>query len=205
MWVPQARLSFANLDLDQSSAKWGVAVASHRVGEPIRLRSVPSSHENDRLSWPDRQTVRRTGDDTELEHNRCDRADFERPGEERDPCRPRRLTVENLRWASPFAVIRLPTGGRRCNQPPELTISDHRHDVSPRRQTPDLHELQATNLPGNLQRIGSAADQDIPRATGFRLHDGARPFRGDDRFAPRPAQKTRGRQGFSRDSSPAAS
>src|SRR3989441_168852 len=64
------------------SATWGVVVATYRVEKPIRLRSVPSSHENDRLSWQDRQTVRRTGDDTELEHNSRDRADFERPGEE---------------------------------------------------------------------------------------------------------------------------
>src|SRR2546426_12442134 len=51
----------------------------------------------------------------------------------------------------------------------------------------------------NLQRIGSAADQDVRRATGFRLHDGARPFRGDDRFAPRPAQKACERQVFARE------
>src|SRR2546430_9898368 len=48
---------------------------------PIRLRSVPSSHENDRLSGPDRQTGRRAGDDAELEHHGCDRANLERPGE----------------------------------------------------------------------------------------------------------------------------
>src|SRR3989454_12834467 len=51
----------------------------------------------------------------------------------------------------------------------------------------------------NLQRIGSAADQDVRRATGFRLHDGARPFRGDDRFTPRPAQEARERQVFARE------
>jgi hypothetical protein len=54
-----------------------------RFEEPIRLRSVPSSYENDQLSWPDRQTVRCAGDDTELEHNNGDRADFEKPGEEK--------------------------------------------------------------------------------------------------------------------------
>src|SRR6516225_6593316 len=66
-----------------TSARRGVVLASYRVEKPIPLRSVPSSHENDQLSWPDRQTVRRAGDDTELEHHNCDRADFERPGEER--------------------------------------------------------------------------------------------------------------------------
>jgi len=58
-----------------------VVLASYRVQKPIRLWSVPSSHENDQLSWPDRQTVRCAGDDTELEHNNCDRADFERTWE----------------------------------------------------------------------------------------------------------------------------
>src|SRR5207245_9929442 len=66
-----------------ASAKWGVAFASYRVEKPIRLRGVPSSHENDRLSWPGRQTVRRASDDTDLEHNSCDRADLEGPGEDR--------------------------------------------------------------------------------------------------------------------------
>src|SRR2546422_2254655 len=91
------------------------------------------------------------------------------------------------------------TGGRRGNQPPELTISDHCHDVSPRRKTPDLHELHAANRTGNLQHVGSAADQHVRRTTGFRLYDGARPVRGHDRFAPRPAQETRERQALARE------
>jgi sugar lactone lactonase YvrE len=54
-------------------------VGVYRIKEPIRLRSVPSPHENDRLSCPDRQTVPCTGDDTELEHDNRRRAVFERP------------------------------------------------------------------------------------------------------------------------------
>jgi len=72
-----------------------------------------------------------------------------------------------------------------------LTVPDQLHDVSPRRQAADLHQLQAANRTGDLQRIRPAADQDVRRATGFGLDDGACPFRGDDRFAPRPAQETR--------------
>src|SRR2546422_5858079 len=39
----------------------------------------------------------------------------------------------------------------------------------------------------------------FPYTTLFRSHDGARPFRGDDRFAPRPAQKACERQVFARE------
>jgi hypothetical protein len=35
------------------------------------------SHEDNRLSWPDRQTERRASYDAELEHNNCDHANFE--------------------------------------------------------------------------------------------------------------------------------
>ena len=38
---------------------------------PVRLRRIPPSHENNRLSWPDRQALRRARYDSELEHNRC--------------------------------------------------------------------------------------------------------------------------------------
>ena len=58
-----------------------VVGASPWVEKPIPLRRVPPSHENDWLSRPDRQIVRGPGDDTKLEHNSCDRADSERPGE----------------------------------------------------------------------------------------------------------------------------
>jgi hypothetical protein len=50
-----------------TSAVRGVVCANYRVEKPIRLRSVSSPHENDRLSWPNRQIVRRASDDTELE------------------------------------------------------------------------------------------------------------------------------------------
>jgi len=49
---------------------------------PIRLWDVPSPYEDDRLSWPDRQALRRAGDDTELEHDSCNRADLEGPDED---------------------------------------------------------------------------------------------------------------------------
>src|SRR5580700_8703863 len=62
----------------RTSATREVVRASYRVEEAIRLRSVPSPPENDRLSWADRQTVRCAGDDTELEHHNRHRADFER-------------------------------------------------------------------------------------------------------------------------------
>ena len=55
-----------------SDGEWLVRVIS--VGGPVRVWSVPSSHEVNRLSWPDRQAVRCASDDTELEHNRCDRS-----------------------------------------------------------------------------------------------------------------------------------
>jgi hypothetical protein len=36
--------------------------------------------QNGRLSWPGRQAVRCASDHTQLEHNPCGRANFERPG-----------------------------------------------------------------------------------------------------------------------------
>ena len=65
-----------------TSAMRGVVRASYRLEKPIRLWSVSSPHENHRLSWPDRQTVRCAGDDTELEHHNGHRADFERRGQQ---------------------------------------------------------------------------------------------------------------------------
>src|SRR4030081_357166 len=66
----------------RTSATRGVVRASYRVEKAIRLGSVPSPHENDRLSWADRQIVRCAGDDTELEHHNRHRADFERRRQE---------------------------------------------------------------------------------------------------------------------------
>jgi hypothetical protein len=60
------------------SLRRGVVGAGDSVGGPVRVWSVPSSHEDNRLSWPDRQAVRCASDDTELEHNSCDRSDLER-------------------------------------------------------------------------------------------------------------------------------
>ena len=53
-----------------------MAGATDRVEESIRIRRIPSSHEDDHLSWQDRRTVRRTGDHTELEHDSFNTADF---------------------------------------------------------------------------------------------------------------------------------
>jgi hypothetical protein len=59
------------------SIRRGVVSAGDRVQRAVRVRSVPSSHEDNQLPWPDRQTVRRAGHDSELEHNNCYHADFE--------------------------------------------------------------------------------------------------------------------------------
>jgi hypothetical protein len=58
------------------SLRQGVVGAGDSVGGPVRVWSVPSSHEDNRLSWPDRQAVRCASDNTELELNRCDRSDL---------------------------------------------------------------------------------------------------------------------------------
>ena len=61
-----------------SDGEWLVRVIASRW--TIRVRDVPPSDEDDRLSWPDRQTLRCASDDTELEHDNRDRADLEGPG-----------------------------------------------------------------------------------------------------------------------------
>ena len=54
-----------------------VVGAGDGFARPVRVWNVPSPHEDNRLSWPDRQAIRRASDDTELEHNSCDPANFE--------------------------------------------------------------------------------------------------------------------------------
>lgn len=44
---------------------------------PVRVWNVPPSYEDNRLPRPDRQAIRRTSDDAELEHDLCSPADFE--------------------------------------------------------------------------------------------------------------------------------
>ena len=51
------------------------------VKRPICVWNVPSPYEDDWLSWPDRQALRRASNNAELEHDDDDRADFEEPGE----------------------------------------------------------------------------------------------------------------------------
>ena len=63
-----------------SDGEWLVRVMAS--GRTIRIWPVPSSHEDDQLSWPDRQALRCAGHDTELEHDNRDRADLEGPGDE---------------------------------------------------------------------------------------------------------------------------
>lgn len=59
-----------------------MARASYRVKEAIRFRNVPSPHEDNWLSWPNRQSIRRTRNDAELEDNNDHRADLEARGQE---------------------------------------------------------------------------------------------------------------------------
>src|SRR5438876_9325104 len=54
-----------------------VVGAGDGFARPVRVWNVPPPHEDNRLSWPDRQAIRRASDDTELEHNSCDPANFE--------------------------------------------------------------------------------------------------------------------------------
>ena len=53
--------------------------AGSGVERPVRVWSVPSSHENDCLPWTDRQALRRACNDTELEHDSGDHPDLETP------------------------------------------------------------------------------------------------------------------------------
>jgi hypothetical protein len=61
------------------------------VEKPIRIWSLPSSHEDNPLSRGDRQIVRCFGDDTQLEHDSFGREDFERPA-------PQELWIGNLQY-----------------------------------------------------------------------------------------------------------
>src|ERR1039458_8004304 len=45
---------------------------------PFEAEIVLWSHEDNRLSWPDRQTLRRASSDSELEHNNCDHTNVEK-------------------------------------------------------------------------------------------------------------------------------
>src|SRR6202162_5482335 len=79
---------------------------------------------------------------------------------------------------------------RRFSQPPELSLTNHLHDVPFARQTPNLKQLRTSRRARNLQCVRPTAHQHVRRWAGFPLHDRARFFRGADRFAPPPAQKT---------------
>src|ERR1017187_6768877 len=70
-----------------TTRNWNTIVSDLKC--PIFLQShtsipanLDSSDEDDWLSWPDRQALRRAGDDPELEHDSCDRADLEGPDED---------------------------------------------------------------------------------------------------------------------------
>ena len=78
---------------------------------------------------------------------------------------------------------------RGFSQSPELGFPDYCHMVSPRRETPDLHQLHAPAHSGNLERVRPTAHQNVRRRPWFGLHDGAGLFRGGYRFAPRAAQE----------------
>ena len=79
--------------------------ARYRVEKAIRLRRIPSPHENDRLTRPDRQTVRCAGDDTELEHHNRHRADFERRRQESQARLIRPVLPRNMMWVPDRGVL----------------------------------------------------------------------------------------------------
>src|SRR5262245_2713746 len=54
--------------------------SSCRLEQAICLRDVPSPHEDDRLSRPNREAVWCANDHTKLEHNPCSGEDFEKAG-----------------------------------------------------------------------------------------------------------------------------
>src|SRR5690348_4408497 len=59
-----------------------MAFAGCSVEGALPLWCLPPAYEDDRLSWPARQSVRYAGDDPQLEHDRGDHEDSERqPGE----------------------------------------------------------------------------------------------------------------------------
>src|SRR5260370_40963334 len=74
------------------------------------------------------------------------------------------------------------------DEPPELPLADHLHDRPLRRETLDLHELQAAAGTGDLQHVGPTAHQHVGQTTGLGLHDRPGVFRGRDRELARPAE-----------------
>src|SRR5260370_13652693 len=76
------------------------------------------------------------------------------------------------------------------DEPPELPLADHLHDRPLRRETLDLHELQAAACAGDLQRVGPPPHQDVGRAAGLGLHDRPGALGGRDRALAGPAQET---------------
>src|SRR5439155_7491846 len=83
-----------------------VVGAGDGFARPVRVWNVPPPHEDNRLSWPDRQAIRRASDDTELEHNSCDPANFEGSeehaiaGDLAPPCRASMSAMAMLRQLS---------------------------------------------------------------------------------------------------------
>ena len=88
------------------SLRWRVVGAGDRVRRPVRLWNVPAPHEDNRVSRPNRQVVRRASDDTELEHNHCDPANLE--GSEQHVIIRRRPHLRGL-----SAIEMPPINGRR--------------------------------------------------------------------------------------------
>ena len=80
-----------SFDPDNNASRWPMAVAGCGGERPLPFRYVSAAHEDDRLSWATRQSVRYAGDDTELEHHRDHHEDSERGrnGTRSDPAGPR--------------------------------------------------------------------------------------------------------------------
>src|SRR5262245_18842383 len=70
---------------------------------------------------------------------------------------------------------RLSARSRLCrDEPPELPLIDDRHLVPLRGETPNLDQLRAPILSGNLLLVRPAADQHVSRLAWFRLNDRSR-------------------------------
>src|SRR4029077_20423952 len=61
------------------SLRWPVVGAGDGVRRPVRVWHVPAPNEDHRLPRPDRQTLRPSRHDTDLEHDRCYPANLEGP------------------------------------------------------------------------------------------------------------------------------
>src|SRR5207253_5603608 len=92
---------------------------------------------------------------------------------------------------------RLPRPFRRFHQLPEQPVTNAFHDLSLGCEAPNLQQLRASVVTGNLQSVGSTTHQHVRHRSWFRLENRARLFRSGDRFAARAAQKSSERDSLS--------